>query len=369
MINYLKKLFHIHVQSDELGIKNFSENQKREEAYEKRTLGVKSVPLSKIVGSVGRYRDFNQQFRFKQKRPSARFQSVLNALKENVQLPPVILYQIKNEYYVLDGNHRVAAAKKIGYEFIDAQITEFLSSKKTLENLIYQERSEFIDRTQLADVINLTEVGKYNRLIKQINDHFNFLSKTQGNEESDYYSAAQDWFKSIYRPLVKIIENSRLETHFPTRTKADLYVYITKHQWERGKNRKYGVGIDKLIPKDMEEFRSKMKEYKEFELPDMKHWISAFILIEIKVGKEDVVMKQLHRYKEIQEVHFVHGMYDLIAKITIKRDLLTSDAEVIGEFMHHSIRQLKFVRKTQTLIPVTSLEKKNIYPDVIHQKK
>jgi len=361
MINYIKKIFKNRARPDDTVIKNFIDNQDKEEAYEKRTLGIKSIPLGKIVGSVGRYRDFNKEFRLKGNRPSARFENVTKALRNKIILPPIVLYQIKNEYYVLDGNHRVAAAKKLGYEFIDAQITEFLPSKKTLENIIYRERSQFIEHTQLPDMINLTEVGKYDDLAKQIDSHYQFLSETRGNEVLDYYTAAQDWYKSIYRPLVKIIENSRLACHFPTRTKSDFYAYVSKHQWERGKKRKYGIGIDRLIPKDMEEFRSKMEQFKEFELPDMKHWISAFILIEIKVGKENVVMKKLHQFEEIQEVHFVHGVYDLIAKINLKRHLLTSDAEIIGDFMHKKVRQLKDVRKTQTLIPVTSLEKNPLY--------
>ena len=208
----------------------------------------------------------------------------------------------------------------------------------------------------------MTEVGKYSDLAKQIDSHFNFLSDKKKNERFDYYDAARDWYKKIYRPLVRIIKNSRLDSYFPERTVSDLYAYISTHQWERGKQRKYGIGIDRLIPKDMEEFRFKMEKFKEFELPEMKHWISAFILIEVKVGKENEVMKRLHNFEEIQEVHFVHGVFDLIAKMNLKRDLLSSDAEIIGQFMHQKVRQLKDVTKTQTLIPVTSMEKNPRYP-------
>ncbi len=363
MINYFKKILGKSRRADDAGVKNFADDQSREEAYEKRSHGIKSVPLEKIVGSVGRYRDFNQQFRFKKNRPSARYQSVLEAFKSRAALPPVELYQIKDEYYVLDGNHRVAAAKKLGYEFIDAQITEFLPSKKTLENIIYREKSAFLEQTRLPDAIELTEVGKYKDILYQIDRHCRFLSGDSESKPISYQDAALDWYKKIYGPLVRIIKNSRLDRYFPTRTVSDLYVYISTHQWEMGKKRKYGIGIDRLIPRDMEEFRLKMEQFREFELPEMKHWISAFVLIEVTVGKENEVMKQLHAFEEIREVHFVHGVYDLIAKISLKRDLLSSDAEIIGAFMHDKVRQIKHVTKTQTLIPVSSMEKKSVLPD------
>jgi len=359
MIKYLKRLFHRKDEIDDQDIKNFADNQHKEKAYDERHLGVLAVPLDKIVGSVGRYKDFNQEFRLKKDRPSARLERVKEAFKKKIMLPPITLYQIKNEYYVLDGNHRVSAAKKLGYEFIDALITEFLPSENTLENIIYREKAGFLAKTRLPDTIELTEVGQYGRLLKQIDEHHGFLIKTE-NDQIDYLTAAKDWYKTIYTPLAAIIKNSRLDSYFPRRTKSDLYAYITNHQWEKGKEREYGIGIDQLIPKHMEEFRLKMEQLKDFELPEMKHWISAFILIEVKVGKENEVMKRLHNLEEIQEVHFVHGVFDLIAKIMMKRDLLSSDAEIIGQFVHKKVRQVQDVTKTQTLIPISSMEKKPI---------
>jgi hypothetical protein len=71
-------------------------------------------------------------------------------------------------------------------------------------------------------------------------------------------------------------------------------------------------------------------------------------------------MKRLYDMEEIQEVHFVHGVFDLIAKIMMKRELLSSDAEIIGQFLHEKVRKVKDVTKTQTLIPISSKEKKPI---------
>jgi hypothetical protein len=45
--------------------KSFTEKQKAEEAVDRRDIGLGEVPVEKIVGSVGRYHDFDSRFRLK----------------------------------------------------------------------------------------------------------------------------------------------------------------------------------------------------------------------------------------------------------------------------------------------------------------
>ena len=92
-------------------------------------------------------------------------------MREGKTLPPVKLYQIKNEYYALDGNHRIAAANELSYGEIQARILEFIPSKGSRENLLYREKAQFDDRTQLPYSIELTDFGQYEHLIEQISRH------------------------------------------------------------------------------------------------------------------------------------------------------------------------------------------------------
>ena len=88
--------------------------------------GLCSVPLNRIVGSVNRCHDFDGQFILKRDMPLDRFLSIERAMWEHKKFPPVKLYKIKEEYFVLDGNHRVSAAKKVGLmKNIKAQVLEF----------------------------------------------------------------------------------------------------------------------------------------------------------------------------------------------------------------------------------------------------
>jgi hypothetical protein len=65
-------------------------------------------------------------------------------------------------------------------------------------------------------------------------------------------------------------------------------------------------------------------------------------------------MDKLYALREVQEVHFVHGEIDLLVKIMLTRDLLSSDAEIIGQFIHDKVRSISGVTSTVTLIPGVS---------------
>lgn len=333
--------------------KSFRENQECERAFDHIDRGVCSVPLDQIVGSVGRYHDFDSQFKLKSHVPPDRLISVKQAMREGKSLPPVKLYKIKDEYYVLDGNHRIAAAKEFGRSDIMANIVEFIPSSQTLENIIYREKSEFGDATGLEQALDISEVGQYPYLFEQVEAHRAHLA---GGEKPGVtlMEAAQDWYRTIYQPMVEIIAKGDLLDSFPGRTLDDLYAYISFHQWERGRSRSYGIGIDQLIPKDMEAFRDKMAKMKKDEYPEMLRNITAFIMMNVEAKRELKVVDKLFALPEVREVHSIHGSIDILIKVLLTRDLLSSDAEVIGQFVHEKVRQINGIKSTQTLIPGSS---------------
>ncbi len=331
-------------------VKSFKDDQQRQAAYDSRVRGVRTVALDRIVGSVGRYQDFDSQFRLRKRRPSERLQRIKKAMREGRVLPPVKLYQIKDDYYVLDGNHRIAAANELNHDEIRAHIVEFIPSGNSLQDLLYRERADFVDRTQLPGEIRLTEVGQYANLLEQIERHQDHLQSQEGNA-CDFQEAAGDWYRSIYRPLQTIVRRGRLIDAFAERTLDDLCAYIAHHQWQASRQRRYGIGVDKLIPKDMEAFRNQMAHLKECDYPDMQRGITAFILMRVQAKREYKIVEKLFELDEVIEIHSVHGEVDLLVKIVLTRDLLSSDAEIISQFVHENVRQVNGVNSTQTLIP------------------
>ena len=61
----------------------------------------------------------------------------------------------------------------------------------------------------------------------------------------------------------------------------------------------------------------------------------------------------------VQEVHFIPGDFDILAKIVVERDLISSDSEAIGQFVQNWVRRIQGVAKTQTIIPLSSKHKDN----------
>jgi len=338
---------------------NFNSRREKEEAYESVKRGTSMVPLAKIVGSVGRYHDFDNQFKTDSIRVDDRLKSILTAMKAGKNMPPVSLYQIKDDFFILDGHHRYQAAKKLGYSEILSRIVELLPSKDTLENRLYREKTAFRDKGTLPQRIDLTEPGQFHLLEKQIKDHRAFLTQEGASEGISYQHAATDWYDTIYQPLSTIIRESNLIRSFPGRTVDDLYLYISTHQWEKGKKRKYGIGVDRLIPKNMEEFRKKMIQHKKEEYPEMRQKVTVFILLNVDGRYEQRIFDKLLALDEVKEVHSVHGSIDLIVKITLVRDLLSSDGELLAEFILTTIRKWPGVISTQTLIPGRSKVKKD----------
>ena len=109
----------------------------------------------------------------------------------------------------------------------------------------------------------------------------------------------------------------------------------------------------------MEAFREKMAKMNKEEYPEMLRRITEFITMNVEAKGELKVMEKLFALPEVREVHSIHGSIDILAKIVLTRDLLSSGAEVIAQFVHEQVRQIGGIIATQTLIPGTSKIKKD----------
>ena len=85
---------------------------------------MRTVEVEKIVGSVGRSRDFDSSFLPVKVSMSVRWGRVDRAYHQGVELPAVSLYKIGETYFVRDGNHRVSVARYHKVVTIDAEVVE-----------------------------------------------------------------------------------------------------------------------------------------------------------------------------------------------------------------------------------------------------
>jgi hypothetical protein len=80
----------------------FDEVREKLKIQGQRYAGLQQIPIDLILGSVGRYRDFDRIFLPKQRRTKDRWVNIDKAYYEQIPLPPVDLYQIGEIYFVKD---------------------------------------------------------------------------------------------------------------------------------------------------------------------------------------------------------------------------------------------------------------------------
>jgi hypothetical protein len=85
--------------------------------------GRRTVEVSRIVGSVGKHRQFDPNFMPLSKASPEKWKRVDRAFRLGQELPPVSLLELGGDYFVIDGNHRVSVARFHGVEWIDAEVT------------------------------------------------------------------------------------------------------------------------------------------------------------------------------------------------------------------------------------------------------
>jgi len=200
------------------------------------------VPLDAIVGSVGRYSDFNRQFRPRNDSDELRWTRVKAAMEGPLGVPPIELYRIGNAYFVLDGNHRVSVLRRMGATQAQAYVTEVqtrvpLSPYDSPDDLILKaEYAEFLDHTKLDEQrpqadLRVTSPGRYAGIEEEIAAHHANFAATQGHGES-FEAAAANWYDTIYLPVIDSIRRQGILLDFPARTETDLYVWIAQHRAE-----------------------------------------------------------------------------------------------------------------------------------------
>ena len=214
-------------------LKSFAEVQKEENAYNSVNLGIKEIPLGKIVGSVEKYSYFDKNFVPKNNIVKQRWISIYTAYMAETMLPPVILYKIKDDYYVYDGNHRVSVAKFLNFASIEAEVEEFLPTKDTKDKVIYREHMFFEKETGIEGII-LSEPIKYKYLREEIESYTNLLSKRR-NKEFTLKEGAAKWYKEIFLPIKVLLEENNIEES-QKKNINDIFMFLLDHKYYLSKN-------------------------------------------------------------------------------------------------------------------------------------
>jgi hypothetical protein len=210
---------------------SFDEAKAKLNLMESCDRGVMTVDVDKIFGSVGRWRDFDAAFRLTNPATKRRFEIIYQMMKEGYGFPPVELYKVQDRFYVADGNHRVAAAKKLGVKFIDANVREFFADTPETEaaTVYWAERGAFEHATGRSDV-DFARPDHYRRLLSGL-DRFRRQETKRLGYELDLPSAAQCWKQEIAWPVRRIIRREGLTKEFPGWTEDDVVLHTIRQNY------------------------------------------------------------------------------------------------------------------------------------------
>jgi uncharacterized ParB-like nuclease family protein len=210
--------------------------------------GVHEIPLDRVVGSAApnsKSADFDPGFLPVDRRMRDRWTRIYRAMVEGEELPPIDVYKVGENYYVIDGHHRVSVARSLGRDTINARVIE-VKTKAPLGPdvdaralLRAAEYRDFLEATQLDRIrpearLECSRLGAYDELLKHILGHRYFLGLETGRDVP-LLEAAASWYDNVYLPIAKEIREHSVLDAFPGWTEADIYVEITRRWLELSK--------------------------------------------------------------------------------------------------------------------------------------
>lgn len=191
------------------------------------SLGLRPIRVKRIVGSAGKANALDADFQPLGRGPArAHFQAILRAMNDGADLPPITVTQLGNRYFVVDGHTRVAAARQLGREYVDAYVTEALPRKEGEVNLTYYARRDFERKTCLEGV-RLTAAWRYHLLLHHIEGYRLYLELSR-ERDVPLPEAARIWYRSQYMPTITEIRSRRLRSKSGGRTAGDVYTDILR---------------------------------------------------------------------------------------------------------------------------------------------
>lgn len=215
------------------------EVRKRLLLFNERYAGIRPIAVTDIVGSVDRTSQFDRDFR--PRVPEQRERARQIALRfPGGDFPPIKVFQIAELYFVRDGHIRVAAAKQMGVEYIDAEITELTTDAEIppdvemIDVIHLEQRRRLLAETKLGDVrpdadLRVSQPVGYVKLRESIAAHGYRLIQERG-ELISREEVARDWHDRVFEPSIDALGRSGVAAAFPQSTPADLFLWLEQRR-------------------------------------------------------------------------------------------------------------------------------------------
>jgi hypothetical protein len=209
-------------------------------------LGLETIPLDSIVGTVDRTRDFDRGFRPTTTRVRGRWQRIAAAQRRGEAFPPISVYRVGDLHFVRDGHHRVSVAKSLGREDIDAYVTQVRTRVGTDDTLrladlpLKDHERLFKERVPLPPArhahVRPSDPWDYGHLAEGV-EAWGYRLMQERREYMDREEVARLWFEEDFLPVVDMlrdggfIRSSETEADAYMRVVAARYELLRTHEW------------------------------------------------------------------------------------------------------------------------------------------
>jgi ParB-like nuclease domain len=200
-------------------------------------VGLREIPVDRIVGSVNRELDFDRNFKPRRGLSRGRLAGLRRAFSDGV-MPPISVFEVGGAYFVEDGHHRVAVARERGADFIDAEVIRLQTNYEVppevdVARLVHTEQQRLLlEESGLGParpdaVIEFSLLDGYSQLLDIIKAHGYDLARRRGTVPTPE-EVAGDWYDSVYLPGVQAARDEGLTKRYESWgiTDADLFLWL-----------------------------------------------------------------------------------------------------------------------------------------------
>jgi hypothetical protein len=183
-----------------------------------RDLGVRSIPLDSIVGTVDRRRrEFDRDFRPLSTGTRGRWERIATARRQGEAMPPIDVYRIGELHFVQDGHHRVSVARAHGDTHIEAHVREVITDLGAGRELRVRDlplkRHERVFRERvplppkLRERIQLSDEWRYAQLASLV-EAWGLRASYAREHLMSRQEIAEAWFREEYEPVVRVLREA-----------------------------------------------------------------------------------------------------------------------------------------------------------------
>jgi hypothetical protein len=210
-----------------------------------RRLGLRTIQLGTVVGTMDSARDFDRRFRPTSARVRQRWERLALAQRRGEPIPPIDVYRIGDMHFVQDGHHRISIAMAAGATTIEAYVTEVLTQlpptgiRGRRDLVVKSYQRIFADRVPLPPSatakIMVTDPWSYAELGEAV-EAWGFRCMQDQGRFLDRAEVARRWYTKEYLPVVRMLRaadliGSRTEAEAYLRVAAERYRLIKVHDW------------------------------------------------------------------------------------------------------------------------------------------